>query len=152
MVRVMVFSTTFNNISVNIVVVSFIGGGNRRKPPTCLKSMTIFMTYCYIGYTSPRVEFELATLVVIGTYYTGSCTSNYHTITTTTASLHTFHNNHQKTMNCQYFFSKCFVQFKKWWFWNVLWPLFWLVDLRWIDMQNRESHIPHDIKHRRMSE
>jgi hypothetical protein len=29
--------------------------------------------------------FELATLVVIGTDYTGSCKSNYHTITTTTA-------------------------------------------------------------------
>jgi len=29
--------------------------------------------------------FELTTLVVIGTDCTGSCTSNYHTITTTTA-------------------------------------------------------------------
>jgi len=28
---------------------------------------------------------ELTTSVVIGTYYTGSCKSNYHTITTTTA-------------------------------------------------------------------
>jgi hypothetical protein len=88
MVRVMVFNTTFNNISVIIVVVSFIGGGNRRKSSTCRKSMTIFMTYCYIGYTSPRVGFDLADLVVIGTYYTGSCTSNYHTITTTTAFHH----------------------------------------------------------------
>jgi hypothetical protein len=89
MVKVMVFNTAFNNVSVNIVVISFIGGGNRRKPPTCRKSMTIFMTSCYIGYTSPRVGFELATLVVICTYYIGSCTSNYHTITTTTASRHT---------------------------------------------------------------
>jgi hypothetical protein len=32
-VRVMVFNATFNNISVQFVVVSFIGGGNRRKPP-----------------------------------------------------------------------------------------------------------------------
>jgi hypothetical protein len=85
----MVFNTTFNNISVNIVVVSFIGGGNRIKPPTCRKSMTIFMTLCHIGNTSPRVGIELATLVVISTYYTGSCTSNYQTITTTTASHHT---------------------------------------------------------------
>jgi hypothetical protein len=30
--RIMVFSATFNNISVIIVAVSFIGGGNRRKP------------------------------------------------------------------------------------------------------------------------
>jgi hypothetical protein len=31
MVRGIVLNTTFNNISVNIVVVSFIGVGNRRK-------------------------------------------------------------------------------------------------------------------------
>ncbi len=31
-VRIMVLSATFNNISVIIVAVSFIGGGNRRKP------------------------------------------------------------------------------------------------------------------------
>ena len=38
----MVFKTTFNNISV-----SFIGGGNwstQRKPPTCYKSLTNFIT------------------------------------------------------------------------------------------------------------
>jgi hypothetical protein len=62
--------------------------GLLRKPPTCRKSMTIFMTYCYIGYTSPRVEFDLATLVVISTDCTGSCKSSYHAITTTTASLY----------------------------------------------------------------
>jgi hypothetical protein len=41
--RVMVFNATFNNIFSYIVVVSFIGGGNRstwRKPPTCHKSLT----------------------------------------------------------------------------------------------------------------
>ena len=37
-----------------IVVVSFIGGGNGRKPPTCDKSLTNFITYCWIGYTSPE--------------------------------------------------------------------------------------------------
>ena len=46
-----------------IVAISFIGGGNRR---------------------STR-GFELTTLVVIGTDCIGSCDSNYHTITTTTA-------------------------------------------------------------------
>ena len=38
MVRVsfVVFNATFNNIIFSyIVAVSFIGGGNRRKPPTC---------------------------------------------------------------------------------------------------------------------
>jgi len=32
-----------------------------------------------------RAGFELTALVVIGTDYTGSCKSNYHTITTTDA-------------------------------------------------------------------
>jgi hypothetical protein len=36
----MVFNATFNNISVYIVAVSFIGGGNRWKPETCCKSLT----------------------------------------------------------------------------------------------------------------
>jgi len=38
----MVFTATFNNVSVFIVTVSFIGYGNRstwRKPPTCHKSL-----------------------------------------------------------------------------------------------------------------
>jgi len=46
------FNATFNNISV----VSFIHGGNwntRRKPPTSLKSLTNFITYCCIQYISP---------------------------------------------------------------------------------------------------
>ena len=34
-----------------------------------------------------RTEFELTTLVVIGTDYTDSCKSNYHTITTTMAPI-----------------------------------------------------------------
>jgi len=43
LVGFMMFNATFNNISA-IVAVSFIGGGNRRKPPTCLKSLTNFIT------------------------------------------------------------------------------------------------------------
>jgi hypothetical protein len=41
-------------------------------------------------YTSPWTGFELTTLVAIGTDYTGSCKSNHHTITTTTAHMHVF--------------------------------------------------------------
>ena len=70
-----------------IVAVSFIGGGNRRtrrKPPTCLKSLTNFITQdC-----TPRPDRDsnsLTTSVVIGTGCIGSCKSNYHTITTRTA-------------------------------------------------------------------
>jgi hypothetical protein len=72
------------------MAVSFIGGGNRstrRKPPTCGKSLTNFITQCCIDHTSPWVGFEFTTLVVIGTDYMGSSKSNYHTITTTTASV-----------------------------------------------------------------
>jgi len=49
MVWFVLFNTIFNNISV--MVVSFIGGGNQRKPPICRKSLTHL--YCCIEYTSP---------------------------------------------------------------------------------------------------
>jgi hypothetical protein len=45
-------------------VVSFIDGGNRstrKKPLTCRKSLTNFITYCCIEYTSPWMGFELTT-------------------------------------------------------------------------------------------
>jgi uncharacterized membrane protein len=50
------------------------------------KWVTNFITLCCIEHTSPWAEFELSTLVMMGTDCTGSCKSNYHTITTTTAS------------------------------------------------------------------
>ena len=65
--------------------VSFIGGGNRRKPQTCIKSLANSITKCRIEYTSPWAGFELPTLVVICTDCIGSCTYNYHMITTTMA-------------------------------------------------------------------
>ena len=58
---------------------------SQRKPLTCHKSLTNFITNCCIEYTSPWTGYELTTLVVLGTNCTGSCQSNYHTITTTTA-------------------------------------------------------------------
>jgi len=51
----MVLNATFNNISVNIVAVSFIGGENQstsRKPSTCCKSLTKFITRSCIEFTS----------------------------------------------------------------------------------------------------
>ena len=59
-----------------------------RKPPTCRKSLTNFITKCCIKYTSPWAGFELTALVVIGTdcIYVTSCKSNYHMITTKTVS------------------------------------------------------------------
>jgi hypothetical protein len=57
-----------------------------RNPPTCRKSLTNYITTCCIEYTSPCGGFELTTpVMVIGTDCTGSCKSNYHMITTTTA-------------------------------------------------------------------
>jgi len=55
-----------------------VPGENHR---TCRKSLTNFITYCCIEYTSPSTGFELTTIVVIGTDFTVSCKSNYHTIT-----------------------------------------------------------------------
>ena len=49
-----------------MVAVSFLGGWNRntwRKSPTCRKSLTNFITWCCIEYTSPWAGFELTTLV-----------------------------------------------------------------------------------------
>ena len=43
-VCLVVFSATFNNISVIFVTVSFIVGRNRTKPLTCCKSLTNFIT------------------------------------------------------------------------------------------------------------
>ena len=72
----------FQQYSSYIMAVSFIGGGNRRKPATCRKSLTNFITKCWIKYTLPWAWFELSTLVVIGTDCLGSCKFNYYTITT----------------------------------------------------------------------
>ena len=87
--RVMVFSATFNNISVTVYCGSqFYWWGNQstwRKPLTCCKSLTHFITYCYIEYTSPLARLEHTTLVVIGTDCISCCKSNYHTNTTTRA-------------------------------------------------------------------
>ena len=82
----MVFNTTFNNISdtkMYIMAVSLIGGGNRsilRKPLTCMSDV---MDQLY------HIMLYLVDLAMSGirthnlsTDYTGSCKSNYHTITT----------------------------------------------------------------------
>jgi hypothetical protein len=70
-----------------IVVVSFIDGrhrSKRRNPPICRKSLTNFITMLYRVHFA-WAGFELATLVVIGIDWIGSCKSNYHMITATTA-------------------------------------------------------------------
>ena len=78
----MELNATFNYI----VVVSFIGGGNRctwSKLPICCKSLINFITILY-----KVAGFERTTLVMIDTDCNGSCKSNYHVITTTPTELY----------------------------------------------------------------
>ena len=86
--RIMVFNTTFDNISAISwwsVLLMEETGVLSKKPTTRRKSLTNFITQCSIEYTSPCTGIESTTLVVTGTDCTGSCKSNYHTITTKTA-------------------------------------------------------------------
>jgi hypothetical protein len=69
-VRIMVFNATFNNISIIY--------------PEKTIDLPQVTGNPYV--ITPRHEHDTSTtLVVIDTDYTGSCKSNYHTITTTTA-------------------------------------------------------------------
>ena len=83
--RIMVFNVTFNNISVLswhsvlLMVETGVLQENHRA------ATSHWQTLSHIKFISPWVEFKLTTLVVIGTDCIGSCTSNYHTIMTTTA-------------------------------------------------------------------
>ena len=87
-----------------------IGGGNRRtwrKPPTCHKSLTKFIT---ILYTSPWSRIELTTSVVIGTDCIGSCNSNYSYSPLTICIF---------IAKCIYF--NCFIfQYKQGYNWNIV--------------------------------
>jgi hypothetical protein len=81
----LVVGLVFGLIFQIYVVVSFIGEGNRsthKKPRTCCKSLTNFITQCCTEYISPWTGFKGTILVV--THCSCRCKSNYHEITITT--------------------------------------------------------------------
>ena len=78
-------NATFNNISaISWQSVLLVEELEYPKKTSDLSQVTDKL-YHIMLFTSPWTGFELTTLVVIGTDCTGSCQSNYHTITTTMA-------------------------------------------------------------------
>ena len=59
--------------------------GTRKKPPTCLKSLTNLFTFCCMAVHLAMSGIHTHNFSVIATDCIGSCESNYHAITTTTA-------------------------------------------------------------------
>jgi len=91
----MVFNATFNKISViswrSVLLVEKTGvpGETTDLPHVTDKLDHIILYQVHLAWA----EFELTTLVVIGTGSIGSYKSNYQTITTTTAPVHMFKSN-----------------------------------------------------------
>jgi hypothetical protein len=90
-VRIIVFKSTFNNISViswqSVLLVEKTGVHRENHRPAT--SLWQTLSHNVVSSTLRKwTWFELTTLVVIGTDYTGGCKSNYHAITTMTDPCH----------------------------------------------------------------
>ena len=87
-VWVMVFNATFNNISViswqSVLLMEETGVCWENHQPAASRWQTLSHIYMLYRVHLAWAEFELTTLVVIGTNSMGSCKSNYHTNTTMT--------------------------------------------------------------------
>ena len=81
----MVFNATFNNISViswqSVLLVEETGGPGENHRPVASYLQTLSHNVVHFALN----RFELTTSVVIGIDCIGSCKSDYHTITATTA-------------------------------------------------------------------
>jgi hypothetical protein len=94
----------------------------RRKPQTCRKSLTHFITCC-IEYTSPWTGFELTTLVVIDTNCTGSSdTSSSQRFTLASSFSNSINSSTSDTSSSQRFLST-----------HLLWGV--AVIVWWLDLQ-----------------
>ena len=84
-VCLMVFNTTFNNISViswrSVLLVEETGGPGENHWPVA----SHWQTWSHNVVHLVLIRFELTTSVMIGTDCIGSCKSNYHAIMATTA-------------------------------------------------------------------
>ena len=85
--RLMVFNITLNNITVISWQSVLLVEEPEYQEKTIDLSQVTDKLYHIMLYTSPWSRFELTTSVVIGTDCTGSCKSNYHMITATTAHI-----------------------------------------------------------------